>query len=716
MKSKPKKNSSFLLVFLAGMFILFFGSFKSVRAEGEPDLTITKVHTGDFTQAEQGKEYTITVTNIGEGATSGLITVTDILPTGLTATAMEGVGWSCNLGVLTCTRNDVLDGGLSYPDIILTVNVDVDAADTLINEVSVSGDGEIETTNNTASDSTTIIQMPDLIVTNVNITPAYPDPGQPVDVSITVKNQGGDITPSIVYRHVYVDTANPDSYPPDPETGCPSIETDYFRSDYNDGLPPNTSDTKSVSISDGLSAGIHQIWVYTDATCINGESQEANNVYGPISIRIESVPLTSPWAGGITVESDRNLVAVGRPHIGEQVMTYDGFSGGGLTMYVPMLFKNIWGVYNSALYIQNVNTANTANVTIKFYDTNGNLSCTKNDTITALASKGYWIPSETCLPKSWVGGVVITSNQNIVAVGRPHIGDEITTYNGFAGGSTTMYVPMLFKRAFGSYDSALYVQNVDAVNAANITIKFYDNNGNLSCTKNDAIAALSSKGYWLPTETCLPVGWVGGVVITSTRNIVAVGRPHIGAQITTYSGFTTGGLSMSVPMLFKGAFGTYDSALYVQNVDSANTASITIKYYDSDGTLSCTKLDTIAPLASKGYWVPSENCLPAGWAGSAVVTANRNIVAVGRPHLGSEILTYGGFASGGLSSYVPMLFNNIWDVYNAAFYLQNLDTVNPAIVTIKFYDTSGNLSCTRQDVVPALASQGYWMPSVTCMP
>ena len=63
--------------------------------------------------------------------------------------------------------------------------------------------------------------------------------------------------------------------------------------------------------------------------------------------------------------------------------------------------------------------------------------------------------------------------------------------------------------------------------------------------------------------------------VTANRNIVAVGRPHIGTQITTYSGFAAGGLSMTVPMLFKQAYGTYDSALYVQNVDPVNTASIT---------------------------------------------------------------------------------------------------------------------------------------------
>ena len=54
----------------------------------------------------------------------------------------------------------------------------------------------------------------------------------------------------------------------------------------------------------------------------------------------KSIPLPSPWIGGISVTSDKNIVAVGRPHIGSEIASYDGFSAGALTAYVPMLFKN----------------------------------------------------------------------------------------------------------------------------------------------------------------------------------------------------------------------------------------------------------------------------------------------------------------------------------------------------------------------------------------
>src|SRR5439155_694446 len=69
-----------------------------------PDLTVTKTHAGNFVQGQTGATYTITVTNSGTPSTSGAVTVNDTLPSGLTATAISGTGWSCTLGTLTCTR------------------------------------------------------------------------------------------------------------------------------------------------------------------------------------------------------------------------------------------------------------------------------------------------------------------------------------------------------------------------------------------------------------------------------------------------------------------------------------------------------------------------------------------------------------------------------------------------------------------------------------
>jgi CSLREA domain-containing protein len=431
------------------------------------------------------------------------------------------------------------------------------------------------------------------------------------------------------------------------------------------------------------------------------------------------------WSGAVRIVSAQPVIAISRLHLGSEVMTYNGFGSGGMKMYVPMLFKNAYSGYQAALNIQNTDLLGSAAVNIKYYDSTGSPTCEDNFPIARLGVQSLWLPNVTCLPNNdngWVGGAVITADRPVAAVGRPHIGSQVTTYAGFSSGSTTMYLPMLFKGAFGgTYNAAFYVQNTAAYQTADITIKYYDSNGNLTCTMPiDTLAPLASKGYWLPSIDCLPPSWVGGAVVTATQDVVAIGRPHIGEQVTTYNAFSGGAASQRAPMLFKNAFGgTYNAALYIQNTSASQAATLQINYFDANGNLSCTVPDTLAPLASKGYWLPSIDCLPAGWVGGAVVSANTNIVVLGRPHVGAEVMTYGGVSGGSNSFYLPMLYRNfsgLGGTYNSAMYLQNTNTVNESSVEFLFLDESGSLHCAKTVILPAGATVGYWLPSLSCTP
>ncbi|HKB04920.1 MAG TPA: cadherin-like domain-containing protein, partial [Gemmataceae bacterium] len=127
-----------------------------------PDLTIAKTHVGDFTQGDADDTYTINVTNDGNATTSGTVTVTDVLPAGLTATAANsGVvnGWnlSFNGQTVTATRNDVLAASASYPPLTVTVDVAANAPGGVVNTATVAGGGETNTANNSDDDPTTIL-------------------------------------------------------------------------------------------------------------------------------------------------------------------------------------------------------------------------------------------------------------------------------------------------------------------------------------------------------------------------------------------------------------------------------------------------------------------------------------------------------------------------------------------------------------------------------
>ena len=124
----------------------------SVGACLQPALSISKTHTGNFTQGQSNAVYTVNVSNqAGAGPTIGIVTVTETAPTGLTLVSMAGTGWTCLAN--TCTRSDPISGGSSYPPITVAVNVSGNATSPQTNSVSVSGGGSAGAN---AADLTTI--------------------------------------------------------------------------------------------------------------------------------------------------------------------------------------------------------------------------------------------------------------------------------------------------------------------------------------------------------------------------------------------------------------------------------------------------------------------------------------------------------------------------------------------------------------------------------
>jgi uncharacterized repeat protein (TIGR01451 family) len=123
-----------------------------------PALTVVSAHTGSFTQGQSSAAYAVTVSDAAAaGSTSGTVTVTETLPSGLTLVSMAGTGWTCPSGGNTCTRSDVLTAGASYAAIVVTATVAASATSPQVNSVAVSGGGSAAAS---ATDSTTILASP----------------------------------------------------------------------------------------------------------------------------------------------------------------------------------------------------------------------------------------------------------------------------------------------------------------------------------------------------------------------------------------------------------------------------------------------------------------------------------------------------------------------------------------------------------------------------
>lgn len=79
----------------------------------------------------------ITVSNPRRATSRGMVTVTEVLPAGLTVTAMAGLGWSCS--GTTCSRSDALPGRSSYPPIRVVLDVAEDVPASVTNRVRLGG-------------------------------------------------------------------------------------------------------------------------------------------------------------------------------------------------------------------------------------------------------------------------------------------------------------------------------------------------------------------------------------------------------------------------------------------------------------------------------------------------------------------------------------------------------------------------------------------------
>src|SRR2546428_1550176 len=161
----------------------------SATITGVPDLAISKSHSGSFTVGANGN-YTLTLQNVGSGATTGTITVTDTLPTGLSFVSGSGTGWSflASGQTVTCFSAGPVSAGGST-SFSLTVGVAAAAVPSVINTASVSTAGDTNLSNNTATDST-MVTAADTTPPSVSIT--APTNGATVSGTITVSGTASD--------------------------------------------------------------------------------------------------------------------------------------------------------------------------------------------------------------------------------------------------------------------------------------------------------------------------------------------------------------------------------------------------------------------------------------------------------------------------------------------------------------------------------------------
>jgi uncharacterized repeat protein (TIGR01451 family) len=165
-----------------------------------PDLAIGKTHTPALAPG-QPSTYTITVGNVGDGPTSGTVTVTDTLETGLTLNgAATGAGWTCSTSgaTITCTRSNPLAAGSDYPPISIPVLVSPGAQPgQLSNTASLQAPSDGNPENNSFTDAGAVsepaidLHVEKVVTSTPNFTPiGYLFFLDPITYRIQVTNNG----------------------------------------------------------------------------------------------------------------------------------------------------------------------------------------------------------------------------------------------------------------------------------------------------------------------------------------------------------------------------------------------------------------------------------------------------------------------------------------------------------------------------------------------
>jgi len=129
-----------------------------------PDLSIASTHTGTFQPGGTGS-FVYTVSDSAQaGPTTGPVTVTVPVPTGMTPVSASGSvpgggGWTCSISgqTATCTNPAVLRPGASAPPLTVNVAVGPGTAGQLTTTASAATSADASPQSATASDTITIV-------------------------------------------------------------------------------------------------------------------------------------------------------------------------------------------------------------------------------------------------------------------------------------------------------------------------------------------------------------------------------------------------------------------------------------------------------------------------------------------------------------------------------------------------------------------------------
>lgn len=269
-----------------------------------------------------------------------------------------------------------------------------------------------------------------------------------------------------------------------------------------------------------------------------------------------------------------------------------------------------------------------------------------------------------------------------------------------------------------TYSSGFQVQNLETDKSAEIDLIFYDSTGSVAATISDTIAANANKTYF--PLSAVSSGFSGSVVVVSKNGskVSAIVNMVIyeGTSIRgggSYSGFTSGATTVSLPLLMKANYGI-GTWFSVQNT-SGSLQTIAVDF--TGGGLTAGQCDTsvdVPAYSSKIVDQTTSACLPNGWVGGAKLSGASELAAVViQVKSGAKsVLAYSGFTSSGSSFFVPLVSSNYYRS-GTSINIQNVGTLSTD-VTVSYTPNPGfpGVACTETKTIAAGATVVFGFPQL----
>jgi photosystem II stability/assembly factor-like uncharacterized protein len=305
--------------------------------------------------------------------------------------------------------------------------------------------------------------------------------------------------------------------------------------------------------------------------------------------------------------------------------SYTGITSGvGITLYAPAIANGAYGGYTTGIGLVNL-AASLTNITVTYRDGTGATMATQN--LPNLAAGAYQgVYSGTAgLPSGFAGTATITSSAGNLAavVNETGPGNQFSSYDAVAAGSTTSFAPVALSNAYGGYNTGMAIQNTTG-GAGTVTITYYDSSGTAT-VKTSPIMANGYLGVYQGTD--IPVAGAYTAKLTSSVAVAAIVNEvapsnSSAKQSTAYNTSTSGSSSLHLPLVESAGTDGWSTGEGIMNTGAIGI-SVTVTYYDTATGVAVGTPQT-QPLAINAFWdlYQPTGGLPSGTRATAVITTS----------------------------------------------------------------------------------------------